>query len=76
MGSLAICVLDVAPKFSVIGFHTFVLNVERISKCIFKSVARIASMIRNRSLFNSVSSMEVRKLFSSKFVRRCQLAAA
>ena len=55
---------------------TLALKVERMSKCILRSVARMPSMMRKRSLFSSASSRETRKLFSSKLVSRCQLAAA
>ncbi len=55
---------------------TFALKLAKISKCIFRSVASIASTTKKRNRFISASSRDSRKLCAGTQVSRSQLAAA
>ena len=51
------------PKNTQTDRITFALNSAKISKCRFRSVARMASITRKRKRLNSAASRPVRKLF-------------
>ena len=55
---------------------TLALNSDSKSKCLFRSVARMASIARNLKRLNSTVSSSHRKLYFGSDMRRAKAAAA